>query len=114
MIIKTLIIVVLIGISFSLKAQNADAGANAIASGIAKKMQDSLNLSLGQKKSIGNINVQIHESKMAVWKEFSDTASIRVRVQRIENNRDSLYKAVLTAQQYEMYRQKKRTLISAN
>ncbi len=81
---------------------------------IAQKLQDTLGLSAAQKDSIYSINHQLQNKKMLARQQYTGTDSLGYHLQRIENTRDSLYKPVLGAEKYLLYKQKKRNLISAN
>ena len=81
---------------------------------IAQKMQDSLYLSSEQRDSIYAINNRLQSQKMQARMQYAGADSIQYHLQRIENTRDSLYKPVLGAEKYLLYKQKKRNLISAN
>lgn len=87
---------------------------NALAANIADRMKDSLGLSTAQRDQVNTLNLQISNQKQNVRSRFANRDSITVGLQKVENGRDSLYKTVLTEQQYIIYRQKKRTLIAAN
>lgn len=101
-----------------LKAQNpnssTNANANALANKIAKKMQDTLGLNASQRNQIKDVNLQLHNEKMAARAQYINRDSVAIRLQQIENKRDALYRPILTEQQFGMYRQKKRNLVSAN
>jgi hypothetical protein len=96
----------------------ATANANAqsvgdISKHIADKMKDSLNLSQVQRDSILSKNQQLQSMKLAA-RQNASPETLQVQLQNLEKMRDSLYRPVLTQQQFELYRQKKRALISAN
>jgi len=97
-------------VGVGVKAQNVPEN---ISSRIAQKMKDSLSLSEVQKTSIYTINMDIHNRKAVVWQQ-AETDSVGVGLQRIENTRDSLYRPILTDEQYILYKNKKKNLISAN
>lgn len=87
---------------------------NEVAQKIAQKMKDSLSLTTSQQQQLYAINIQLHEQKMTARQQGGNPNVIGVNIQRIENSRDSLYKPVLTDQQFVLYRQKKKYLISNN
>lgn len=103
----------LIGIT-SMKAQDATANANALASKIAGKMKDSLSLSVDQASRVKAINLRLSEEKMQKRQQHKEMSELRQQLQKVENTRDSLYKTILTVQQFQLYKQKKRTLVSNN
>jgi hypothetical protein len=80
---------------------------------IATRLQDSLNLTSAQKDSIYAINNRIYEQKVQCRKQYVDSGKYLLThcIQITENSRDSLYKAVLSPEQMELYNQKKRNLI---
>jgi hypothetical protein len=85
-----------------------------VASKIAQKMKDSLVLSDAQFQAIYEANLELHHKKSAIRKQFENTDSLSKQIQKTEQQRDALYYFVLSATQYNIYKQKKRTLISAN
>lgn len=108
---KALIITAfIIGITVVSNAQSTPAAT--VATNIAQKMKDTLGLSDTQKDQLYQINLQLHEAKMARRQQYAGTDSVRIHVQRVENTRDSLYRAVLNEEKYQLYLQKKRNLVS--
>lgn len=95
-----------------LKAQSNPA--QDISSRIANKMRDTLSLFSAQRDSIYSINIELHNRKQLVRQQYSNMDSLRIKIQAIENTRDSLYRTVLSEEKYLMYRQKKRNLVSNN
>ena len=96
---------------FIINAQNTP---QEIANHIAQKMKDTLRLNGQQKNSIYNINMQLHNQKMIARQQYAGSDSLGIRLQQLENTRDSLYHPVLTWQQYIQYREKKKNLVSSN
>lgn len=84
-----------------------------IAIKVAQKMKDTLGLSDEQRQRVYDVNMQLHQNNLAVWKQHSALDSVRFYLQRIEMTRDSLYKPILTADQLLVYRQKKGYLIGS-
>jgi hypothetical protein len=110
-ILINLFVLVVGNLSVNAQANNAEAFANKI----AQRMKDTLALSQVQKEQVFAINKQLYQQKQAAWQQYSHTDSlITFHVQRIEDMRDSLYKAVLTNDQFRVYRDKKRRLINNN
>lgn len=109
---KLLIIILLLG-CFQFAAAQSDP-ATTVASKIAVRMKDSLSLTEQQKEQVYQLNLQLHQSKANVRQQYAGTDSLRLRVQWVENTRDSLYRQVLNTGQYELYLQKKRNLINNN
>jgi ribonuclease HII len=109
---KILLLTCLLGMMTMAEAQTTPAVA--MADKIALKMKDSLNLTDHQKGQLFQINMQLHESKAAIYQQYTHGDSLRIHLQRIENSRDSLYRAVLNEEKYRLYRQRKQNLISNN
>ena len=80
---------------------------------VADKMKDSLNLSQVQRDSILSKNQQLQAMKIAA-RQNASAETMQAQLQNIEKMRDSLYRPVLTQYQFELYKEKKRALISAN
>ncbi|RPE06023.1 hypothetical protein EGT74_27120 [Chitinophaga lutea] len=95
----------------SAMAQNA---AEQLSHKIADKMRDTLDLRTEQRNMIYGLNMQLYHQKAQARSESKSPDSVRVKIQRIENGRDSLYKAVLTDAQYRLYLSRKRSLINNN
>lgn len=99
----------LLGWCCALNAQTQQPDRNRI---IAQRMKDTLALSEEQQDKIYAINVQMDNVKLAYYKQHGQTSSLRANMQKIESSRDSLYKPVLTEQQFLLYRQKKYLLVN--
>lgn len=95
-------------------SQNTSNPSVQLAQKIARKMQDSLLLTVEQKDQLYNINLLLHNQKMAARQQYNKTDSLQKALQGIENARDSLYHAVLPDDKYLLYMQKKDTLINSN
>jgi hypothetical protein len=85
-----------------------------VAGSIAQKMTDSLGLTTTQKNQIYNINMQLANQKALARQQYSSIDSVRYRLQKIENSRDSLYHTVLSEDKYFLYKEKKRFLVATN
>ncbi|MFT3824230.1 MAG: hypothetical protein QM731_09930 [Chitinophagaceae bacterium] len=110
---KTIFTLVFIISSLMLKAQQNPA--EQLAQKIAQKMKDSLSLSTTQQQDLYTINLQLHQQKLTARSQNNGNLNaITVAIQHIENTRDSLYKPVLTAEQFTQYRQKKLNLLNNN
>lgn len=92
----------------------AQSPAAQLANKIADKMSDSLALSSQQRQQLYAINMRLSNQKMQARSRSQNRDSVGVALQQIENSRDSLYRPILTQQQFDRYRQKKRKLVSAN
>jgi hypothetical protein len=95
------------------RAQN-DSVASQLSNHIAQKMKDTLGLSVQKQDQIYSINMNLHAQKSAIRQQYSHQDSIRVKIQRIENTRDSLYHTVISDSLYLIYRQKKPKLVTKN
>jgi len=110
---KKILILIIVTSSFSItNAQTTPA--EQLANKIAQKMKDTLSLSDAQKQSIYQANLQLHNQKLQVRQQQIQIDSLTNRIQVIEKTRDTLYHSHLSAQQYQLYKQKKRNLISNN
>ncbi len=85
-----------------------------LANKIADKMNDSLTLSQSQRAQVFAVSIQLHNEKTTVRYQFTDRIVVGKELQRIENARDSLFKSILSDQQYILYKQKKRSLVNNN
>jgi hypothetical protein len=104
-----LTVLLLIGVMI-VKGQSTPA--TTVANHIAQKMKDTLGLSDSQKEQLYQINMQLHEAKMAKRQQYAGSDSLRLRLQWVENTRDSLYRTVLNEEKYQLYIEKKKTLVS--
>ena len=86
----------------------------AFAEKVAVRMKDSLQLSVQQKDQIYHVNLLLHAAMMSKWQQYTAIDSVRKHVQRIENTRDSLYRPVLSQEQYALYLSKKKNLLNNN
>ena len=98
---------------FGISAQSSTT-AEQIAERIAQKMKDSLNLTSQQKTGVYNVNMYIANQKALARQQYVGSDSLTRFIQQAEGKRDSLYRTVIPDSLYQIYRQKKRTLISAN
>lgn len=83
----------------------------AFARQVADRIKDSVGLSTTQAESIYQVNLDLSTRKQQQWKLYASRDSIRVKVQAIENGRDSLYKGVMTPAQFQLYLERKSRLI---
>ena len=97
----------------SAKGQTATP-ATQLANRIAQKMKDTLTLTVPQKNQIYTVNIGLHNLKMTIRQQYTNPDSLRIKMQRIERGRDSLYHLILSEPKYQLYLQKKRNLVSAN
>lgn len=105
----------LIPIVLLLAIQSTQAQSSDLSNRIAQKMKDTLGLNTVQQDSIYAINMRLQEQKSDARVRYTGTDSLQYHIQRIENSRDSLYKRIITDDtKYNLYKQKKRYLISNN
>jgi hypothetical protein len=114
-----LLALVTIGCFTGANAQNnqsiPDYNGNQIAKKVAKKIADTLNLPSAKRKQIEDINLQLHQQKMTARTQYAGQDSVlRIRIQAVENTRDSLYKPVIGDALFLLYKQKKRNLLVIN
>lgn len=113
MIYRTLLTgIIFLVVSNVTKAQPSPA--ELLAEKIAQKMKDSLSLSQTQRQAVYNINIDLHTQKQSVRQRFQAADSLRYYMQHIESTRDSLYRRELSDEQYNLYKTKKRNLVSNN
>jgi uncharacterized coiled-coil protein SlyX len=108
------IVVLFISCMIAFFAANAQTANEQLADKIAKRMKDSLSLTAQQQSLIYTLNLELAQRKSAVRQQTSQSDTLRMNIQKIENSRDSLYKTILTNEQYLLYRQKKRNLVNNN
>lgn len=77
-------------------------------------MKDSLQLSEQQKLELYTVNLQLHNLKVQQRQQYTGTDSLQFKLQKVENRRDSLYRAILPPDKYLIYRQKKAMLVNNN
>jgi len=85
-----------------------------LAQRIAKKMKDTLSLTGQQRQQIYQVNMSLHDQKQTIRQQNPPQDSLQVRIQRVEQTRDSLYMPILGNEKYQLYLQKKRNLVSNN
>ncbi len=111
----TISLTLLLFIGLQTNAQSSNGVAVQVAQKIAKKMKDSLNLTGNQKNKIYNVNINLHNQKQTARSQtVNNPTLLTTKIQTIEKTRDSLYKPILTVPQYDLYKVKKRNLISNN
>jgi hypothetical protein len=81
---------------------------------MAKRVGDSLNLTLNAVDSIRIINKGLAEKKVVIWRTGLDSKTLQREIQAVENMRDSLYKTVLSQSLYFEYMRRKNEIISNN
>ncbi|HEV8286376.1 MAG TPA: hypothetical protein VGQ09_18840 [Chitinophagaceae bacterium] len=112
---KKIIVILLFVFAINhLKAQEQNTSAAKLAHHIADKMKDTLGLDNQQRAKIFQVNIDLYKQKTMARGSSQDRVVVGRDLQRIEGTRDSLYRVILTATQYELYLQKKRHLITNN
>lgn len=94
------------------RAQSA--AAIQVAGRIAQRMKDSLSLSDQQKDSIYSLNILLSNRKAELRQQYTNMDSLEHHFQLVESSRDSLYRIVLGEEKYQLYKTRKRSLISSN
>lgn len=108
-----LIITLLVFCSLSMAVKAQTDHATQLANKIGQKMKDSLGLTGQQKNDIVNINMNLFNQKKAARQQHP-SGEVTYYLQKIENTRDSLYRLVLPAEKYSLYKQKKTKLVNNN
>jgi len=114
--IKNIIItltVCLLALSINAIAQD-NLAAIKTASKVAQNMADTLNLNESERLQIYNINMDLYRQEKLIMESNLPKDSIESSLQKIENKRNGLYKAILTNEKYLIYKQKKRFLLRTN
>jgi hypothetical protein len=111
---KIFVCIVLSLIVMLCRGQQPETPAVQLAHKIADKMKDSLNLTNQQRARIFQINMDLFHRKDEARKKSNDRDVIGKEIQSIETTRDSLYKPELTTEQYVLYMQKKKVLVTNN
>ena len=75
---------------------------------------DSLGLSQTQREDIININIALEQQKQMTFKRSADRLIVGAELQRIESQRDNMYRTVLTVHQYDRYLKMKTNLVNPN
>lgn len=89
--------------------------AESLARKIAKKIGDSLVLSIQERADILSVNLSIAAQKKAVFQNAAIADSVKAgQLQTIENSRDSLYKRIIGVERFEVYKIKKKSIVNKN
>jgi hypothetical protein len=108
------LLLLIIFLGLSVRSYGQSSIAETIATKIADKMRDSLGLNTAQRDQVLQVNRQLAGRKQEARSCYNHSDSLSFVIQQIEFSRDSLYRAVLTAEQMSRYKQKKRYLIANN
>ena len=104
-------VVVILLLVLSVKASSQTSPAVNQANRVAQRMTDSLSLNSVQKDSIYNISLGLNNQKIAVRQQYAGSDSLVFKLQLTESRRDSLYRPILTDQQFQQYIQRKLSIL---
>lgn len=76
-----------------------------------ERMKDSVHITKQQSVEINSVNQFLAREKLILRQQISHPDSLQRKTQQVENMRDSLYKKILSSEQYIIYKKKKRFLI---
>lgn len=93
------------------KAGAQTSHAEQAASRLTQRLSDSLSLTAVQKANVYDVNLTLNSQKLQVIQQYPNRDSARSRLLTLERQRDSLYRPVFTAAQFQMYQAKKATLL---
>lgn len=105
-----LVLTLLLSVAFC----NGQSPAETLANKIAGKMKDTLSLTDSQRIQVYNINMQLHNQKIAIRQQYAGSDSLNAKIQSVENTRDSMYHIILADEKYTLYLQKKINLVNNN
>jgi hypothetical protein len=105
---KILLAVLVMVLGQAIKAQMP---AQLVAERIATRMKDSLTLSTSQRAQLYSISLNIENQVKNVFRLYNGTDSLPVKLKLIEYTRDSLYRPILTDEQFNLYKMKKMSLV---
>jgi hypothetical protein len=74
---------------------------------IAGKLRDSLGLNTSQYDAVLGITTNVNSYRMQLVQTYAYGDSLKLKTYRIERTRDSLYKTVLSTNQYHTYIRRK-------
>lgn len=98
-----------------LAGQYVHAQSTDLSTRIAQKMKDTLGLNTTQRDSLYAVNMRLQHQKTQLRSQYTAMDSLQYHFQRVENTRDSLYKRIIADEnKYNLYKQKKRSLVSNN
>ena len=112
---KKLALLFIICLAFSPVYSQADSIAISLATRLANRIKDSLDLSENERNKILSVNLELHKRKLNVRNEYSDPGELKYFIQQIENTRDSLYKSSIdTDEKFQAYLSRKKSLLQSN
>jgi hypothetical protein len=109
--IRILLPAIVVVLLFS-RAFTQTSPAEQVSEKIARKMKDTLHLSVRAKQQIFGINMKLHQQSYALRRIYYNRDSLQVQMQKIENTRDALYSSVLSNEQFQLYKKKKKNLVN--
>jgi hypothetical protein len=111
---KSMIALIILVLAFSSYCYS-QSPSEAVSARIAQKMKDSLTLTEGQRAQLYAVNIQLYAQKRSIWQQYSsDSTQVQIHLQVVENTRDSLYRPFLSEEQYQLYLQKKKNIVTNN
>ncbi len=111
--IRTLILIAVF-LNLAIHSSAQESPGVQLANHIADKMRDTLGLSLPERNQVFAVNMFIHNKKMIIRKITSNQDSLRIKIQKEEWKRDSMYQRILPPKKYEVYLKKKATILTSN
>ena len=79
----------------------------------AQALKDSLKLTDLEKHKVYTVNVGLYKQKMALRDQYKNNMeTLKRELRKVENSRDSLYKNVLTREQFTKYKTIKEKVIN--
>ncbi|MFN8291661.1 MAG: hypothetical protein U0U70_15495 [Chitinophagaceae bacterium] len=85
-----------------------------LANHIADKMKDTLGLTTPKRNQVFAINMYLQNKKMIIRQQTPNPDTLRIKLQREEKKRDSMYQVILPPAKYQLYLQKKTNLVTSN
>ena len=112
---KKIALIIIICVAFSPAYSQVDSIALSLATRIANRLMDSLDLTENERDKILNANIELHKKKVKVRSDYSDAGELKYFIQQIENSRDSLYKLIIEPdEKFQAYLSRKRLLLQSN
>jgi len=89
--------------------------AETLAKKIAQRLGDTLALSIQERADVLSANLSIVAQKKTVFLNEAMPDSVKaVKLQAIENTRDSLYRRIIGLERFEVYKNKKKSIVNNN
>src|SRR5436190_1070767 len=110
---KKIIVTFIIGVILISNAHGQTSTPQSEATEVSQRMKDSLSLTEGQRVQIETATVEIQASKATLRENYNGRA-LELYLLMAEDNRDSVYKTLLPADKYVLFKQKKPTILGSN